>query len=156
EGRLDAAGTQAADRLRVGQSGCPGAAGGVDLDGDQDRHAAAVDELAADDVARALGRDHDDVDALRSLEVAEADVEAVDEDQGLASGEVVLDGLVEDLRLDLVRGGDRDDVGPLGDLGGGADGQALGLGLVAALRALLEADPNLDTGVAEAERVRVA
>ena len=81
---LDAAGAQAADRLRVGEREVPGRAGRVLLDGDQDGYAAAVDVLPADEVAGALGRDHEHVDALGRGDVAEPDVEAVAEDQRVA------------------------------------------------------------------------
>jgi hypothetical protein len=54
-----------------------GLAAGVLLDGDEAGDAAALDEFAADEVAGALGGDHDDVDVLRGLDVLEVDVEAV-------------------------------------------------------------------------------
>jgi hypothetical protein len=63
--------------LGVRQRQRQGRPGGVLLHGDQARHAAAVDELPAHEVARALRRDHGDVDAGRRGDEAEADVEAV-------------------------------------------------------------------------------
>ena len=89
-------------------------------------------------------------------DVAEADVEAVAEDQGVALGEVRLDLLGVELPLVLVGREDHDDVGLLGRLRRRDDAQALGLGLGAALGARLQADADVDARVAQAQRVRVA
>src|SRR5699024_3991557 len=74
----------------------------------------------------------------------------------LALAQVGLDGLGEDLPLILVRGQDHDEVGPLRDLGDGADAQALLLGLGAGRRPLAQADTDLDAAVAQVQRVGVA
>ena len=66
----------------------PGGARGVALDGDDVGDAAAGDELATHGVTRGLRGDEDHVDALGSVDVAEADVEAVREGEGLARGQV--------------------------------------------------------------------
>ena len=58
EGGLDDAGAGAADALGVGQRQRLALAGRVLVDGDQAGHALAVDELAAHQVAGALGGDH--------------------------------------------------------------------------------------------------
>lgn len=84
------------------------------------------------------------------------DVEAVSEEQRVAVLQVGLDVIGEDRRLRGVGCEHHDHVGPLGDLGGGTDGQALLLGLRAGLRAFLEADTHIDARVAQAQRVRVA
>ena len=47
------------------------------MNGDQAGHAAALFELAADEVARALRRDEHRIDARRRLDLAEVHVEAV-------------------------------------------------------------------------------
>ena len=156
EGRADAAGPQAADGLAVRLRDVPRLARGVLLDGEEHGDAAPVDVLAADDVAGALGGDHEDVGAGRGLDVAEADVEAVAEEQARALLEVRLDVLGVDAALHLVGREDDDEVGLLHGVGHGEDGQALGLGLGAALAALGEADAHVDTGVAQVERVGVA
>ena len=93
EGRPDAAGAQAADRLAVGLGEVPRRAGRVLLDGEEHGHAAAVDELATDDVTGALGRDHEHVDVGLGRDVTEADVEAVAEEQRRTGLEVGLDVL---------------------------------------------------------------
>ena len=62
----------------------PGAARCVLLDGDDVGDATAGDELATHGVTGSLGGDEDHVDALGRLDVAEADVEAVREGEGLA------------------------------------------------------------------------
>ena len=110
---LDAAGAQAADALGVGQREVPRLAGRVLLDGDEHRHAAALGVLAADQVARALRRDHRDVDTGRRLDVAEADVEAVPEEERVAVDQVRLDRLGVQLPLDVVGRQDHDQVGLL-------------------------------------------
>ena len=143
-------------RLGVGQREVPGRAGRVLLDGDEHGDAAAVDVLAADQVAGALGRDHEHVDALGRGDVAEADVEAVAEDQRVAGDEVGLDRLGVELPLHVVGREDDDDVGLLARLGGREHAQALGLGLGPALGALGQADAHVDAGVAQGQRVRVA
>ena len=91
EGRPDAAGAQATDRLGVGLGEVPGRARRVLLDGEEHGHATAVDELAAHDVAGTLGGDHEHVGVGLGLDVAEADVEAVAEEQRRAVLEVGLD-----------------------------------------------------------------
>ena len=156
EGGLDDAGPGAADGLRVGQRERDGAAGGVLLDGDQHRHALAVDELAAHQVTRALRRDHRDVDIGRRRDQAVPDVEAVAEEQRLAGGQGRRDVLGVDLALRGVRRQDHDHVGLGRRLGRRDHAQALLLGLGPALRALRQADPDVDTGVAQRQRVRVA
>ena len=77
-------------------------------------------------------------------DVAEADVEAVAEDQGVARGQVGLDRLGVQLPLVLVGGEDHDHVGLLDRLGRREHAQALGLGLGPALRARLQSDPDVD------------
>ena len=68
ERRPDAAGAQAADRLaRTTSASVPGLAGASCSTATQHGDAAAVDVLAAHQVAGTLGRDHDDVGAGRGL-----------------------------------------------------------------------------------------
>ena len=93
-------------------------AGRVLLDRDDDRHAAAGDVLATHQVTRALGRDHEHVDAGRRRDVAEADVEAVAEEERVAVDQVGLDRLGVEVPLHLVRRQDHDQVGLLARLAG--------------------------------------
>ncbi len=81
EGGLDDAGAGAADALGVRQGQLQALARGVLLDGHDAGDAAALLVLAADQVAGALGGDHADVDVGRGLDEAEADVQAVAEEQ---------------------------------------------------------------------------
>ncbi len=157
EVRLDDAGAGSADALRVGQSQGLALALRVLVDGDERGHALAVDELAAHQVAGALGGNHADGDELRSLDQAEVDVQAVAEEQRVAVLQVRLDVVLEDRRLRRVGGGEQHDhVGPLRNLGGGgSDGQAGLFGLGARLRAFLETDAHLDARVTQAQRMRV-
>ncbi len=62
----------------------------------------------------------------------------------------------EDLGLRGVGREQHDDVGPLGDLGGSVDLEALLLDLGARLGALFQAHLHLHAGVAQAQRMRVA
>ena len=156
ESRLDDAGAGAADAPAVGQRDVPGVAGGVLLHAREVGHAGALGELATDDVARALGGAHDDVDVLGGLDVAVVDVEAVREGEGVAGLEVVLDVLLVDLGLSLVGGEDHDDVRLLGG-GVHVDDLEAGLaGLLGGLGALAEADADVAAGVHEVQRVGVA
>ena len=76
-----------------------------------------------------LRGNHDDVHIGRWLDVAEADIEAVAEDEGLASREVGLHGLGVEVTLLVIWGEDDDDVG-LGSRGAwGEHAQTLGLSL---------------------------
>ncbi|BAS17472.1 hypothetical protein AHiyo8_57750 [Arthrobacter sp. Hiyo8] len=78
------------------------------------------------------------------------------EGKGLAGGQLVLDGVVVDRALVLVRCQDHDDVGPFGGVGNVLDREACVLGLCDRLRAFFERDDNLDAGVAQVQRVGVA
>src|SRR5699024_8967937 len=155
EGGLDDPGAGAADALGVRQQQRLAVSVGVLIQCDQRGHALAVDELATDQGARALRRDHADDDVLGRGDQVEVDVQAVPEQQRVTGLQARGDVLGVDLRLRGVRGEHHDHVGPLGDLGGGADGQTGLLGLGPRLRALLQTDAHLDAGVAQAQRVRV-
>jgi hypothetical protein len=126
---LDAAGAQATDRLGVGEREVPGLARCVLLDGDENGYAATVDVLAADQVARTLGSDHEDVDALGRGDVTEPDVETVAEDQGVARRERWLDLRSVQLPLVLVRCQEHDDVCLFRRLAWREDAETLSLGL---------------------------
>ena len=88
EGRLEHAGPGAADGVGVGQGEVAGLARGVLGHGDEARHAAALGVGAAHEVAGALRGDHGHVDARGRGDLAEADVEAVGEEQGVAGRQV--------------------------------------------------------------------
>jgi hypothetical protein len=106
-------------------------------------------------VARALGGDHDDVVTGLGGDVAEADVEAVAEDQRGAVLEVRGDLVAVQVTLHLIRRQDHDHVGALDGLGDGGDREALVLRLRPRGGALAQADGHLDAGVAQVQRVRV-
>ena len=155
ESRLDPSRAQATNRPRVGLRQLPGLAGLVLLDGDEHRNPASIDVFAAHDMARSLGGNHGDVDAGRGLDIAETDVEAVPEEQRRALLEVRGDRLGVDHALDLVRGQDHDQVGLLDSLGHRKDLQALGLCLGLGPAALGQSDANVDSGVAQVQRMGV-
>ncbi len=119
EGGLEDARAGAADPLGIGQGqGLAGRRAGLG-GGDQAGDAAPLDELAADEVARALGGDQGGVDALGRDDLAEVDVEPVRAEQQVAGPEVGLDVAGVDVALDLVGQEDIDQVAGLGGLGGG-------------------------------------
>jgi hypothetical protein len=97
------------------------------VDGDQARHAAALLVFAAHRVARALRRDHHDVDRSLRLDQAEMDVEAVGEGDRRAVADVAGDVVLVDVGLQFVRGRHHHQVGPCGGFGHGHDLEAVGL-----------------------------
>jgi hypothetical protein len=107
-------------------------------------------------VAGPLRGDHRDGDLGRRFDQVEVDVEPVAEKQRIAGLQIRLDLVLEDVRLGGVGCQQHDHVGPLGDLGRGVYIQALLLDLRPGLRAILQSNPDLDAGVAQAQRVRVA
>ena len=74
--------------LAQARASCLAWPGRVLCDGDQTRNALAFLVDAADQVAGAFGRDHEDVHALRRHDLAEVDVEAVAERDGVAALQV--------------------------------------------------------------------
>jgi hypothetical protein len=66
EGRLEDAGPGRSDPAGVREDACPGRPGRVVLDREERRHAAALLVDRAEEVARALRRDHPDVDVRRA------------------------------------------------------------------------------------------
>jgi hypothetical protein len=115
---------------------------GILVHRDQARHAAALGVGAAHEVARALGGDHDDIDVGRRHDLAEADVEAVREEQGVARrGSGRCAGLVHVALLGVGQQ-NHDQIRPLGN---GLVGRRLhlepgGLGLRLRRRPLAQAD----------------
>ena len=144
EGRLDRARARAADALRIGLHQVPGGAGRVLLDREEHGDAATVDELAAYEVAGALGGDHAHVDAGRRLDQVIADVEPVPEEHCVAVDQVGLDGLGIELALHGVGGEHHDEVRLLARLERRDHAQPLRVGLLAALRPLGQADAHVD------------
>ena len=156
EGGLEHAGAGGADALGPGERGLLGLLGLVLRDGDERRHALALGVEAADHVAGALGRDHDDVDVLVRLDQPEVDGEAVAEHERLALGEVRADVRGIDRGLLHVRQADHDDVGAADGLGGVIDLEAVLLGDGAGLRARVEADDDLAAALLQVDRMGVA
>ena len=134
EGRLEHAGARVAQAPRVGEDALASRARRIAVDGEQRRDAAALLVDAPEEVARALGRDHADVDVAGRVDPAEVDVEAVGEHQELARLQVGQDlGVVDGL---LARVGHRDHdhvrrahrVGHVGDPEPGVGGERALLG----------------------------
>ena len=129
---------------------------GILLDPDEHRHAATFGVLATDQVTRTLGRDQGNINTLRRLDVAEANVEAVAEEQSVARHQVRLDRRSVDLALRRVRRQHHDQIGLLAGFVRSQHTKALGFGLRAALAVFRQADAYVDTGIAQRQRVCVA
>ena len=104
----------------------------------------------------ALGRDEEDVHVLGRQDLAEMDIEAVGEKQGLALGKVGLDVAFVHGGLHFVRQQDHDQVGLGRGFGSGNRGKAMLFGqfVVGAAGAL--AHHYLDAGIAQVLGVGVA
>ena len=122
----------------------------------QIRNTLALGIGAADNVARALRRNHDNVDILRRDDLLEVDVEAVRKCEAVAGLEVRLDGFLIDIRLLLVRNQHHNDVARLGSLSRGHNGQAGSLCLLLVLGTGTQADNNIDAGIMQVFRMRMA
>ena len=152
---LDAARSQAADRLRVRERQRPRLTGCVLLDGDDRRNPAAGDVLASHEVPGALRGHHGDIDEVGRGNEPESDVESMREEQRIVRLQVRLDGLEVQLLLHRIRREDHDEIG-LGRRGRRIDDpkpRLLGLGL--ALRALAQAHSHIDTRIAQGHRMRM-
>ena len=151
EAGLDAAGTQTAEGLGVGLGQSPGHARSILLDADKHWDTAAVGVFTTHDVTRALRGDHADVDALGGLDVAEVDVEAMGEEEGIAVLEVRGDLFGVQLTLVLIGGQDHDHVGLLTRLLDGQHAQPLGFSLSNRRGTLAQTDPHVNAGVTQVE-----
>lgn len=78
------------------------------------------------------------------------------EEQRVAGLEVRFDGLGVHLALDVIGDQHHDEVRLLAGLLGADDPQALGLGALTAAAALVQADADVDAGIAQGQRVGVA
>ena len=110
ERRLDHAAARAADALRVRERDVLRVSARVLGDCDQARHPAALEVLAAHEVARPLRRDEPDVDAGRRLDLAVVDREPVAEQQRVAVGDPVAHLVLVDVVVQLVGNEDHHDV----------------------------------------------
>src|SRR6266566_1291669 len=155
EGGFDDAGASAANAAGVRKRKLPGFAGGILLDGQQARRAAAFNEDFADAVARGLRRDHGDIHGGRGLDRAEADVEAVGEHQHFARREMRLDGLAVEGSLLGIGHEDHDDIGPGCSLGRRHNGEAVVFGLGPRVALFRQAHAHVDATVAKIERMGV-
>jgi hypothetical protein len=104
---------------------------------------------------RPLGRDHADVDAGGRIDLPEMDREAVSEHQQVALGDAVLDLLLPDLGLLLVREQNHHDVAATGRVGDLKDLEAGLLGLAPRGRVRPQADHNVVGGLLQVEGMRV-
>ena len=126
-------------------------------DGDEAGHAAALLVLAADGMAGALRRDHDDVDRLLRLDQGEMDVEAVGEGHRRAVADVPAMWSLQMSAWSSSGRAHHDEVGPLGRVGDRHHLEAGLLGLLRGGRTGAERDGHvLDAGIAEVLGMGVA
>src|SRR5690606_32597745 len=144
---LKQAAGRSADALGVAHGAVTRLAGRVLLDGEQGGDAPTARELAADQIARALGRDQDDVHVVARGDAVVDDREAVGEQQGGARLGVRLDDVAIDLVLDHVGGQGGDDVGAANGLGRLGRGQAVLGRMLPACAALANADDHVVAGI---------
>ncbi len=156
EGGLKDAAFGAADSFGPGEGDFLGVFAGVLLDGDEGGDAFAFEVLAADDVTRAFGGDHDDVDVFRRDDGAVEDGEAVGEEECLSFGEVGGDVFGVDGSDGGVGRGDHDDVCLLGGFGGVEDFEAELFSDGAGFRFRVEANDDVYARFFEIEGVGVS
>ncbi len=151
------AGAGAADGVGVRQGEVAGLARGVLGHGDQAGHAAALGVGAPHEVAGALRRHHDHVDALRRRDAAEAHVEAVGEGDGVARRSGSARCRRRTSRFCSVSGS-RIMMTSASAAASATDRtrRPCGLGLGLRRRALAQADADVDAGVLQVQRVGMA
>src|SRR5699024_11015632 len=111
EGGLDAGGTQTTNGLRVRKCERPGISSRILLNSNNHGNTAAADVFTANQVARALGSNHDDGNIFAWLDVSVANVEAVTEHEGCALFEVRSDLVGVQGALNLVGRQDDNNIG---------------------------------------------
>ena len=122
---------------------------------DERRRAGAVHEQLAHAVPGRFRRDHGHVDVRPDLDPAEADVEAVREQEQLAGRQMRRDRVAIDLRLCGVGDQHHDDVGPRGDIGDVTHGERRGLRFGARRARRVQTDAHRDAAVLQVQRVGV-
>src|SRR5690606_14558456 len=140
----------------VGQGDVLGLAGLVLIDSDQGRHAAALEVLGTHGVARALRRDHDDVEVVTRDHLVVVNVEAVGEGQGGTLLHVGGNVVLVHGRDVLVRQQHHDDISVLHGRGDFRHGVTGGLGLAPGSTALAQGDGDVHAGFLEVQGVGVA
>ena len=156
EGGFENAGARAAQALSVRKRESFGVAAGVLLDGNQRGGAAAFGEDFADAMAGRFRRNHGDVDILRRLDGAEANVEAVREHERLAFMEMRLNIIAVDLGLLGIGREYHDDVRPFGSLAGRHHSETLFFGSRARRATFVQAHANTNAAIPQVQRVSVA
>src|SRR5689334_11196765 len=105
-------------------------------------------------MAWAFRRDHEDINIRRRHDLAEMDVEAVPERNGIARLRVRLDTLCVERGLILVVDEDHDDIRLLAGLSDGEHGVPVADGRIPGLAAS-QANHDIEAGLLEVERMRV-
>jgi hypothetical protein len=150
------AGAPAADGRGVGEAESAGVARRVLVDGEQARDPGPAHVLRPHQMARPLGRDHEDVDVLRRLDEAVVDREAVREGEVLARRHGLGHVARVDVGRDLVGHEHHHDVGLRGGPRRGQNLQPRLLGLGARGAPRLEPDGHVAARVFQVVRLREA
>lgn len=156
EGGAEDSGSGGADGPCVGEGELFGVAGGILVDGDKGGESGAGEEFGAESVAGAFGGDHGDVVGFGRGDGLVVDIESVAEEEGFFGGEVGGDVGFVNVGHGDIGGAEHDDVGGLGGFGGGEDGKSVLFGGGFGGGGGVEADGDLDSGVAEVLGVGVA
>ena len=156
EGRLDDAGTGAADAAGISQGDVKGPAGSILFDGKDVGDTTAFDELAAYDVARPFGSDHEYIDIIGRDNLFEVDIKAVGKSQGTARSEVVPDFVFIYVGLFFIGNENHGDIRSGDGFGDSLDCKTGLTGFFRRFTAAVEADSDIDAAVAEIERMGMA
>ncbi len=156
EGGFQDARTAAADACRIRKRGIHCLAGRVLVYANQIRDASALNKLGTDGVARAFGRNHNNIHIRRRNNLLEMDVEAMRKRQRVAGLQVRLDNVLVNVRLLLIGDEHHDDIALGSGFCGGEDFQTVSLGFLGVAGTRTQADNNVDAGILEVHRVRVA
>ena len=107
-------------------------------------------------MARALRRNHDNVNVCRRNDLLKVDIEAVRKRKAVARLEVRRDRLLIDVRLLLVRNQHHHDIARLSSFSRRHNGQAVILCLCLMLGAGTQANHNIDTRILQIHRMCMA
>ena len=156
EARLDHAAACAANALGIGECQPAGVAGCILLDRDQAGNTAALEELAAHQVTRPLGRDHADINARRWLDLFVVNREAVAEQQHVALSDAVADLLLPNVVVSLVGQQDHHEIAATSGLDDRQDLEALLARLGDGGGVLTESDDDFHARVLQVQGMGVA
>ena len=156
EGRLDDAGTRTADATGISQGEVEAFSGSILFNSEYVGDAAAFYECTADEMARALRSDHEDVDISRRNDLFEVNVEAVCKSEGTAGFQVRSDFRCIYVSLFFVRNQDHRDICVFYSFRNGFNFKAGFFGFSDGFAAFIQADDDVDAAVFEVQRMGMA